>query len=52
MANTPNRDSNMKDLFFTSHRSPVDKCVSIPSVGDIETVLFDIFITFQYIKKA
>ena len=43
----PSRGNNIIDLFFTTHPSLVDKCVSIPGVGDHDAVLLDISTTPQ-----
>ncbi|VDI33330.1 Hypothetical predicted protein [Mytilus galloprovincialis] len=38
---TPTRGENILDLFFTSHPSLVNKCKTIPGVGDHDAVLID-----------
>ena len=45
MANMPSRAIKIIDLFFTAHPSLVDKCVSIPGMGDHDAVLLDMSAT-------
>ena len=45
MVSMPSRDNNIIDIFFTTQPFLVDKCVSIPGVGDHDAVLLDISTT-------
>ena len=47
MVSKPTRGNNIIDLFFTTHPSFVDKCVSIHGVGDHDAVLLDMSSTPQ-----
>ena len=50
MMNMPSRGNNIIDLFITTHPTLVDKCVSIPGMGDNDVVLLDI-LTTPYCNK-
>ena len=50
MLSTPYRSNNIIDLFFTTHPSQIDKCVSIPGVGDHDAVVLEISTTSQCSK--
>ena len=41
IVNMPTRGENILDLFFTSHPGLIDKCKTIPGVGDHDAVLID-----------
>ena len=51
MVSMPSRCNNIIDLFFTTHSSLVDKCVSIPGVEDHDAVLLDMSTTAQCNKS-
>ena len=47
MESIPSRGNNIIDLFLTIHPSFVDKCVSIPGVGDHDAVILGMSTTLQ-----
>ena len=51
MVSIPSRRNNIIDLFFTTHPSLIDKCVSIPGVGDHVAVLLDMSTTPYVIRQ-
>ena len=47
MVSMPSRGNNIIDIFFTTHHSLVDKCVSIPGVGGHDAAVLDMSTTPQ-----